>query len=53
MTTVTDMRGRSFLTLADFSPEELTYLLDLAAAAQGRSRETDARSRSSRARRSR
>src|SRR6478609_635075 len=31
MTTVTDMRGRSFLTLADFSPEELTYLLDLAA----------------------
>ena len=31
MTTVTDMRGRSFLTLAEFSPEELTYLLDLAA----------------------
>src|SRR5690349_10874404 len=31
MTTLTDMRGRSFLTLAEFSPEELTYLLDLAA----------------------
>ena len=31
MTTVTDMRGRSFLTLAEFSPDELTYLLDLAA----------------------
>jgi ornithine carbamoyltransferase len=31
MTTVTDLRGRSFLTLAEFSPAELTYLLDLAA----------------------
>jgi ornithine carbamoyltransferase len=29
--TVIDLRNRSFLTLADFSPEELTYLLDLAA----------------------
>jgi ornithine carbamoyltransferase len=31
MTTITEMRGRSFLTLAEFSPAELTYLLDLAA----------------------
>jgi len=31
MSTVTDLRGRHFLTLADYSPEELTYLLDLAA----------------------
>jgi ornithine carbamoyltransferase len=31
MTTFTEMRGRSFLTLAEFSPAELTYLLDLAA----------------------
>ena len=30
MTIVTDLRGRSFLTLADFSPGELTYLLDMA-----------------------
>jgi ornithine carbamoyltransferase len=31
MSTVTDLRGRHFLTLADYSPEELTYLLDLSA----------------------
>jgi ornithine carbamoyltransferase len=31
MSTVTDLRGRHFLTLADYSPEEITYLLDLAA----------------------
>ena len=31
MSTVTDLRGRHFLTLADYSPEELTSLLDLAA----------------------
>jgi ornithine carbamoyltransferase len=31
MNTVTDLRGRHFLTLADYSPEEITYLLDLAA----------------------
>jgi ornithine carbamoyltransferase len=28
--TTIDLRGRSVLTLADFSPDELTYLLDLA-----------------------
>jgi ornithine carbamoyltransferase len=28
---VADLRGRNFLTLADYSAEELTYLLDLAA----------------------
>jgi ornithine carbamoyltransferase len=31
MSTVTDLRGRHFLTLADYSPGEITYLLDLAA----------------------
>jgi ornithine carbamoyltransferase len=31
MATMTDLRGRSFLKLADFSPEEITYLLDLSA----------------------
>ena len=31
MSTVTDLRGRHFLTLADYSPEEMTYLLELAA----------------------
>jgi ornithine carbamoyltransferase len=29
MSTVIDLRGRHFLTLADYSPEEITYLLDL------------------------
>ena len=28
---MTDLRGRHFLKLADFTPEEITYLLDLAA----------------------
>jgi ornithine carbamoyltransferase len=31
MATVTNLRGRHFIKLADFSPEEITYLLDLAA----------------------
>jgi ornithine carbamoyltransferase len=31
MSTVIDLRGRHFLTLADYAPEELMYLLDLAA----------------------
>lgn len=31
MSTVIDLHGRHFLTLADFSPEEITYLIDLAA----------------------
>jgi ornithine carbamoyltransferase len=31
MNTTIDLRGRNFLTLADYSAEELTYLLDLAA----------------------
>ena len=31
MSTVIDLRGRHLLTLADYSPEEITYLLDLAA----------------------
>jgi ornithine carbamoyltransferase len=31
MSTVIDLRGKHLLKLADFSPEEITYLLDLAA----------------------
>jgi ornithine carbamoyltransferase len=31
MATMTGLRGKHFLKLADFSPEEITYLLDLAA----------------------
>ncbi len=31
MATVTDLRGKHLLKLADFSPQEITYLLDLAA----------------------
>jgi ornithine carbamoyltransferase len=31
MATVTDLRGKHFLRLADFSPQQITYLLDLAA----------------------
>src|SRR6201994_2256821 len=31
MSTVTNLRGRSFLNLTDFSPEEIVQLLDLAA----------------------
>ena len=30
MATVTDLRGKHFLKLADFSPQEITYLLELA-----------------------
>lgn len=26
-----DLKGRNFLTLRDYTPEEITYLLDLAA----------------------
>ena len=26
-----DLKGRNFLTLKDFTPEEITYMLDLAA----------------------
>jgi ornithine carbamoyltransferase len=31
VSTVTDLRGRHLLKLADFNPEEITYLIDLAA----------------------
>jgi ornithine carbamoyltransferase len=31
MSTVTTLRGRHFLTLADYTPDEIIYLLDLAA----------------------
>src|SRR3982751_447285 len=31
MATMTDLRGKNFLKLADYSPEEITYLIDIAA----------------------
>jgi ornithine carbamoyltransferase len=39
MSTVIHLRGRSFLTLADFSKEEIVYLLDLAAELKSAKRE--------------
>jgi ornithine carbamoyltransferase len=39
MSTVIDLRGRSFLKLADYSAQEITYLLDLAAELKAAKRE--------------
>ena len=39
MSTVIDLRGRHLMKLADFSPEEITYLLDLAAELKAAKRE--------------
>jgi ornithine carbamoyltransferase len=39
MSTVVDLRGRHLMTLADYSPEEITYLLDLAAELKAAKRE--------------
>jgi ornithine carbamoyltransferase len=39
MKTATDLRGRNLLRLADFSPEEITYLIDLAAELKAAKRE--------------
>ncbi len=39
MTTMTDLRGKNLLKLADFSPEEITYLIDLAAELKAAKRE--------------
>jgi ornithine carbamoyltransferase len=39
MKTATDLRGRHLLKLADFTPEEITYLLDLAAELKAAKRE--------------
>jgi ornithine carbamoyltransferase len=39
MSTVIDLRGRHLLTLNDYSPEELVYLLDLAAGLKEEKRE--------------
>jgi ornithine carbamoyltransferase len=39
MSTLIDLRGRHFLTLADYSPEEITYLIDLAASLKAAKRE--------------
>jgi ornithine carbamoyltransferase len=38
-TVATSLRGRHFLTLADFTPEEITYLIDLAAELKAAKRE--------------
>ena len=35
----TSLKGRSFLTLKDFTPEEIGYFLDLAAKLKSRSEE--------------
>jgi ornithine carbamoyltransferase len=39
MSTVIDLHGRSFLTLADYSADEIRYLLDLAAALKAAKKE--------------
>jgi ornithine carbamoyltransferase len=39
VTTVTDLRGKNLLKLADFSPEEITYLIDLAGELKAAKRE--------------
>jgi ornithine carbamoyltransferase len=39
MSTVIDLHGKSLLRLADFSPEEITYLIDLAAELKAAKRE--------------
>jgi ornithine carbamoyltransferase len=39
MSTVIDLRGRHLLRLADYSPEEITYLIDLAAELKAAKRE--------------
>jgi ornithine carbamoyltransferase len=39
MSTIVDLRGRSLLTLADYRPEEITYLIDLAAELKAAKRE--------------
>jgi len=39
MSTIVDLRGRHLMNLADFSPEELAYLLDLAAELKAAKRE--------------
>jgi ornithine carbamoyltransferase len=39
MSTIVDLRGRHLMRLADFSPEEITYLLDLAADLKAAKRE--------------
>ena len=39
MSTVIDLRGKHLLRLADFSPEEITYLIDLAAELKAAKRE--------------
>src|SRR6476469_986182 len=39
MSTVIDLHGKHLLRLADFSPEEITYLVDLAAELKAAKRE--------------
>ena len=39
MSTMIDLRGRNLMKLSDFSPEEITYLIDLAAELKAAKRE--------------
>jgi ornithine carbamoyltransferase len=39
MSTIVDLRGRNLMKLADFSPEEITYLIELAAELKAAKRE--------------
>jgi ornithine carbamoyltransferase len=39
MSTVVDLRGRHLMKLADYSTEEITYLIDLAAELKAAKRE--------------
>ena len=34
-----DLKGRNFLTLKDFTPEEITYLIDLSAEVKGKKKQ--------------
>ena len=36
-----DLKGRNFLTLKDYTPEEITYLLDLAAESKSKEEKRD------------
>ena len=39
-----DLKGRNFLTLKDFTPEEITYMLDLAADLKDKKKKENKRS---------
>lgn len=41
-----DLKGRHFLKLLDFTPEEISYLVDLAASLKEKKKKGDSRRRS-------